>query len=171
MSAPIVRVGDLEINQDLPVQHRMWRIQRVGWAAMGLIVLSGLAGLFGHGPLSDTIAGDIHGPLWVEYERFGRYEGSSELRIHVKPGQASNGSVRIWLGPDYTGRVNIQRITPEPVTSGMADNGLLFEVTMTGKQESGIITLNLQFIDVGWVTGELRSPGVAAIPVRQFVYP
>lgn len=171
MSAPIVRVGDLEINQDLRVQHRMWNIQRAGWAAMGLIILSGLAGLFGHGPLSYTTGGDIRGPLWVEYERFGRYEGSSELRIHVKPGQASNGSIRIWIGPDYSAHVNIQHITPAPVTTEIADNGLLFEVAMAGEQGWGIITLPLQFSGIGRVAAELRSPGVPAIPIRQFIYP
>ena len=168
MSAPIVRIGDLEINQDLGVQERMWRIQRVGWAAIGVIVLLGLSGLFGHGPLSHTTGGDLHGPLWLEYERFGRNQGSSELRIHVRP---TSDPVRIWIGPDYTARVDIPHIIPEPTRSGIADNGFIFEVAAAGMNEPGVITVNLQFRAAGWVAGEARSPGFPAIPLRQFIYP
>lgn len=168
MSAPIVRIGDLEINQDLGVQERMWRIQRVGWALIGVIVLSGLSGLFGRGPLGYTTGGDVHGPLWVEYERFGRNQASSELRIHVRP---TSDTVRIWIGPDYTAHVDILRIIPEPAISRVDGAGFMFEVAAMGKNEPGTITLNLQFHAVGRVAGEVRSPGSPAIPIRQFIYP
>ncbi len=168
MSAPIVRIGDLEINQDLAVQARMWKIQRVGWAVIGVIVLSGLSGLFAHGPLSYTTGGDRHGALWVEYERFGRNQASSELRIHVRP---ASDPVRIWIGPDYTAKVDILRIVPEPAISRVDGAGFTFEVAAMGKDEPGTITVNLQFHAVGRMAVEVRSPGSPAIPIRQFIYP
>lgn len=169
MSAPIVRIGDLEINQDAHVQERMWKIQRAGWATMALLVLLGAAGLFGHGPVSRTSAGDHRGPLWVEYERFGRHQGSSELRIHVRSAQTD--PVRIWIGPDYTDSVEIQQIIPSPMTSALAGRGVAFEVAAPGQEEPGVITLLLEFHAIGWVAGEIRSPGIAPIPIRQFIYP
>jgi hypothetical protein len=39
------RAGNLEINQDLRFQRRMWAVQRIGWAVMALIVLVGLVGV------------------------------------------------------------------------------------------------------------------------------
>lgn len=147
----------------------MWKIQRAGWAAMGVIVLLGLAGLFGHGPASRASGGDRQGPLWVEYERFGRYQGSSELRIHVRSAQTSK-PIRIWIGPDYTAHVDVQQIIPSPLASELADHGFAFEVAASDR-EPGVITLLLQFRDIGRVAGEIRSPGVDPIPVRHFVYP
>jgi hypothetical protein len=170
MSAPIVRIGDLEINQDLRVQEQMWKIQRIGWAAMALIVVLGLFGLFGHGPASRTSAGDKQGPLWIEYERFGRHQGSSELRLHVRAADTSK-PISIWIGPDYAAHVDIQQIIPSPVKSTLVDHGFTFEIAAAARHEPGVITLRLQFRDIGWVTGEIRLAGSDSISIRQFIYP
>jgi hypothetical protein len=170
MSAPIVRIGDLEINQDLNVQRRMWKIQRIGWAAMALIVVLGMAGLFGHGPASRASAGDRQGPLWIEYERFGRHQGSSELRLHVHAADTSQ-PISIWIGPDYAGHVDIHQIIPSPVRSTLVDQGFAFEIAASDQHKPGVITLLLQFRDIGWVVGEIRSPGADPVPIRQFIYP
>ena len=49
---PADQATSLQIEEDLPLQERTWRFQRVGWAIMGLLLLSALAGLFANGPLS-----------------------------------------------------------------------------------------------------------------------
>jgi hypothetical protein len=170
MSAPIVRIGDLEINQDLNVQRQMWKIQRVGWAAMALIVVLGLAGVFGHGPASRVSAGDRQGPLWIEYERFGRHQGSSELRLHIGPADRSN-PITIWIGPDYAAHVDIQQIIPTPVRSTLVDQGFAFDIDAADQRKPDVITLLLQFRNIGWVAGEIRSPGTDPVPIRQFIYP
>jgi hypothetical protein len=170
MSAPIIRVGDLEINQDLNVQRRMWKIQRVGWAAMALILLLGLVGVFGHGPASRVSAGDRQSRLWIEYERFGRHQGSSELRLHVGPADTSK-PISIWIGPDYAAHVDIQRIIPSPVRSTLVDQGLAFEIDAADQRKPGIITVLVQFHDIGWVAAEIRSPGADPVPIKQFIYP
>ena len=170
MSAPIVRIGDLEINQDLRVQRQMWKIQRIGWALMASLVVLGLVGLFGHGPASRTSAGDRQGPLWVEYERFGRHQSSSELRVHIRATDTSK-PISIWIGPDYAAHVDIQQIIPAPLRNMLADHGLAFEIAAADPHEPGVITLLLQFRDIGWVTGEIRSPGSDPVPIRQFIYP
>ena len=54
----LVRVGDLQIHQDLCQERREWKIQRVGWLLMALMLVAALAGLLGPGPLSSTIAED-----------------------------------------------------------------------------------------------------------------
>jgi hypothetical protein len=54
MASSPVRIGDLEINQDLGAQQKTWTIQRIGWGGMALIVLAALGGAFGSGPLART---------------------------------------------------------------------------------------------------------------------
>ena len=47
--------GDLQLEQDLVLQQRTWRVQRIGWVVLALIVLCGTLGLFGGiGPLNST---------------------------------------------------------------------------------------------------------------------
>jgi hypothetical protein len=84
--AEVQRAGDLELNQDLRFQRRMWAVQRIGWAVMALVVLAGLLGLFGPGPLSSATAGKEEGPLLVEgYERFVRFRIPTTLQVRLDP--------------------------------------------------------------------------------------
>lgn len=68
------KVGDLEISQDLKVEQRQWRVERVSRVVLVLLVVAALLGLFGPGPLSWSRAED--GALSTEYQRFGRSVGS-----------------------------------------------------------------------------------------------
>jgi hypothetical protein len=170
MSAPIIRVGDLEINQDLRVQAHMWRIQRIGWMTIAIIVVLAAAGLFGHGPVSYVTAGDESGALQVEYERFGRHQSQSRLHLHVRASQAE-GPVSFWISSNYLKHIEIQDMTPMPSKSTIAEDGILFHVDTAIQERSGLITVYFQFHSMGWLTGEIRMPGAASVTIRQFVYP
>lgn len=60
---PIRRVGELEIEEDLDFQRRMWRLQQIGWALLVLVVVAALLGLFGKGPLSRAVASRVGVPF------------------------------------------------------------------------------------------------------------
>ena len=60
------RVGDLEIDQDLRFQKREWAFERASWVVMALVVLAGLLGLLGRGPMSDQTAVSGDGLVTVE---------------------------------------------------------------------------------------------------------
>lgn len=120
LMSEIARIGDIEINENMPAQRRAWAIRRAGWAAMALFVLAGLAGLLGPGPLSSRIAGARGSALWAEYNRFERYQSPSEMRIHLGAGAAREGKVRLSLPRHFIEHIHITRIDPEPeaVTAG-----------------------------------------------------
>lgn len=40
------------IAEDMALQCRIWRFERIGWWGLGLVVLLALLGLFSRGPLS-----------------------------------------------------------------------------------------------------------------------
>jgi hypothetical protein len=170
MSAPIIRIGDLEINQDLRVQKRMWKIERIGWVAMAIIVLLGAAGLFGHGPASYTTAGEESGPLQIEYERFGRHQSQSRLSLHVHT-LPTEGPVSFWINSAYLKNIEIQDMTPLPLKTTITGDGVLFHVDAAEQETPGLITLYFQFHSIGWLTGEFQMPGASSLKIRQFVYP
>ena len=43
---------DLELETDESFQRNEWRIQRVGWIVWSLVIIAGLIGLLGSGPMS-----------------------------------------------------------------------------------------------------------------------
>lgn len=114
LMSEIERIGDIEIYQDMAAQQREWAIRRVGWAAMLLFVLAGLAGLLGPGPLSRRVAGTRDSALWAEYNRFERRESPSVMRIHLGAGATHDGKARLSLNRYFIEHVHITGIDPEP---------------------------------------------------------
>ena len=170
MSAPIGRVGDLEINQDLTVQRRMWVIQRIGWAAMALIVLLGAAGLFGQGPISQATVGNVAGPLYLEYERFGRYQSSSTLRFRIRAPEKP-GPIQLWIASGYLAGIEIQQLTPSPDKVTIGNDGVFFHINTAGSGEPDEIILYFQYQSMGKLSGAVGIAGEPSIAFTQFVYP
>ena len=118
--ADIQRIKDLEIAEDLDYQNRSWIVQRVGWVVMGLLALAGLLGVFGPGLVGGAKAGKPSDHLWIEYERFERFQSPGQLRVHLEPGSEKAGQVRIHLSRDYLEQVQLQQVTPQPIQGGSA---------------------------------------------------
>ena len=90
--------GGIDLADDISLQEKTWRVQRVGWAVMALLVAAGLAGVFARGPLSRAEAQGQG--LRLEYERFERYQAPSEIRVRLAPDAVVDGSVALMLDGD-----------------------------------------------------------------------
>ena len=161
----VVRVGSLEIDQDLEFQRREWRLERVAWAFGALIVLCAVGGLFGSGPLSSTEAG-AGGRLSVGYERFLRFGSHNRLTLRAESG---GPLLRVDVSSAYLARMRLERIVPQPrrVATVPGWTQLEFETAPGGPIE---ILLDFEPSRRGAAAGTLRVEG-ASVPVWQFVYP
>ncbi len=112
--ADVGRTGDLEIGQALDFQRRQWFIQRVGWVAMALVILSALAGLMGAGPLSHASVGSPEGDLRLMYPRFDRRHAPTEVRLEIAGDAIREGEVQVWLDQAFLDRIELEQIIPEP---------------------------------------------------------
>lgn len=165
------RVGDLEIYQDLAFEERAAWWQRAGWLVLTLVLLAGLLGLFGDGPLSRAGAGAPDGPLRVEYDRFGRLLGETELRVQLGAGTARDGTVRLWLERDYLDRMRPRRIAPEPEGVEAGPDRLIytFRVADAGAPAQIIFTLEPAALGAGGAhLGLVDGPTVR---LDQLIYP
>ena len=80
------RVESLEV-EDLPsFQRKEWRIQRIGWVAWALVLLAGMLGLIGSGPLSSTSSSATDESLTVRYDRFLHYHQPTTFEVTLHPG-------------------------------------------------------------------------------------
>ncbi|HEV2128712.1 MAG TPA: hypothetical protein VGR22_08850, partial [Thermomicrobiales bacterium] len=87
------RIGDLEVDEDIEFQEREWKVQRVGWALMLVVIVLALVGLFGTGPLSAVEREADDGTLVLEYQRFVRHGGRTTFSIAAAGSQAENGEI------------------------------------------------------------------------------
>jgi hypothetical protein len=93
------RDDGLQITEDLDFQHRIWKLQRIGWAVMVLLILAAVLGLFGRGILSRAVVTDAQGQLSVEYSRFARFQAPVELVVRIQ--HAADEAPSFWISREY----------------------------------------------------------------------
>lgn len=168
--AELHRVGDLEIGQDLDYQKRAWTFERVGWIVMGLTAIMGLIGLLGPGWLSHTKAQSKDSSLGLEYDRFGRFQAPTTLRIHLGANAQQQDGVQVRIARNYLENVQIQQITPEPVSVQAHSKHLVYTFAAKLTQPTAI-TFYLEPEQIGMLPGSVELPGKQQINFKQFIYP
>lgn len=148
-------VKDLEIVEDLDYQRRSWIVQRVGWVVMGSLSLAGLLGLFGPGLLSWAKAGKPGDRLWLEYERFERFQSPAQLRVHVAPGASQTGQTRLQIDRDYLEQIQLQQVTPQPWRVEAAGDQLGYIFQIAKPEQSTAITFYFQPQQIGSLSGSV----------------
>jgi hypothetical protein len=121
----ITRHGDLEIEENMVAQRRLWRIQRVARVVVLLILALSLAGVLGGGPLSHHTASSEGCSL--EYERIGYRDTPQVYRFKLAPEVVRSGKVRVSFDNEALSRLNLEQIVPEPGTTRLTPDGILFE--------------------------------------------
>lgn len=164
------RVGDLEISQDLEYQKKMWKVERVGWGVMGLISLAGLLGVLGPGLLGHTTQGGKNDPLKIEFERFGRYQAPTELRVQLGTAIQQGDNVRVGISRDYLEQMQIQQITPEPESVESQSDKLVYHFRVTSLDQPTAITFYLEPETIGPLSGSVELQG-QTLQFNQFIYP
>ncbi len=135
--------GALELEQDLDFQRRVWRVQRIGWIVMALLVVAGLAGLTGHGPMAKASAGAAEDGLVITYDRLTRYETPARLALHVAPGvAASDSTVAVWINRDFVNAMQIGAVVPTPVEAQAAGDGVIYTFRVADPRRSAVIERN-----------------------------
>jgi len=168
---PIWRVGELEIEEDLDFQRRMWRVQQIGWALLVLVVVAALLGLFGKGPLSRAVAGRAGVPFQVEYERFGRYKAPMRMTIHIGPGVAEQGQIRLWLAREYLEAIQIQQIVPEPADVVSDGTGATYVFQVADSSAPNTVSVDFVAEQFGLETVRIQVDEWPPLRFRQLIYP
>jgi protein-L-isoaspartate(D-aspartate) O-methyltransferase len=146
-------------------ERRFWRVQRVAWIVLGLVIVAALLGLLGKGPLSRRE--ERSGDLSVRYDRFVHRDSPAGLVVEL-PADA-DGVAALWIGRSYLENVRIQRTTPEAESTwaGIDRSVFAFHAEPRGR---AWVSIDLEVRSIGRVEGWLGA-GSDSIPIRQFVYP
>jgi hypothetical protein len=137
---------------------------------MALVVLAGLLGLFGAGPLSGATAGEEEAPLFVEeYERFARFMLPTTLRVRLDP--RGQEEARLWLDRGYLESVRPQTVTPEPDSVEAGPDGLIYVFKVNDPSRPTVVTFDLQPETIGRLEGRVGLEGGERVGFEQFVYP
>jgi hypothetical protein len=165
------RVGDLEIDQDLPHERLEWSIERGGWLVMALVLLAALVGLLGPGPLSGATAGEQGSALWVAYNRFERYQAPAMVRVHLGPGAARAGTARLWLSRHYVENIELHHIDPEPESVEVGPDRLTYTFRVPDPTRPTAVTYHLEGNKYGPMPLRVGLDAGPQLSFSQFFYP
>lgn len=167
----IQKHGDLEIEEDIKSQERIWKAQRIGRILFAIILLAGIAGVFGNGPLSNHQVSK--NGLTVQYERIAYRDTDQTMSIRFPLSWAQNGKARIWIDQDSLSRLRLSRIRPEPDNNRLAGSRILFEYNVSEKSKDGLVEIALDFRSESFGS-RLVEVGVEngpAVKLTQFYWP
>ena len=159
--------NELDIEEDMPHQRRVWRIERVGWVLMFLFLAAAVLGFTGRGGLGvgQKKAGGAEAGLEVAYERYLRQDSPSEMRITF---HRQGRGHRLRLNREFVEKVRIEQIAPQPSESEIDSQGVTY--TFSSKGGGSEVFLYLQPKQAGSLRTVL-SDGSSSLAINQFVYP
>lgn len=165
------RVGDLVIDQDLTFQEREWRVQRAAWVALLLVVVFGLLGVFGTGPISSATAADAEGTLSVDYQRFVRNHGRTSITLRVDSQWIEEGQIELWISTEYLDNLEIESFSQEPDEVRNDGNRMVF-VFLAEKETGPVsVTLDLRPEAMGRLSAHLGVVDGPEVHLSQLGYP
>ena len=153
---------------------RPWELaaQRLGWVFFVLVTLAALAGLLGHGPLSETSARSASGAVMIEYHRFERYHSPTEFLIHLDLAAAKNGEIRLWISQSLLEQIEIDSIQPEPNATALGPDRQVFLFDAADlRGTTQVILRYLPDIHFGRLNGQIGIEGADSAEVAFLVYP
>ena len=121
-----MKIGELEIGQDLKFQRRSWGVERAGWIMGALILFAAIMGLFGPSPLNKARAASPDKRLSVEYHKLEHYQAPVHLRVAIAGDAATNGQIQLWINRDYVATLDMEHIDPQPESVAIDEERLVY---------------------------------------------
>lgn len=167
------RIGDLEIDQDLDFQRRIWSFQRTGWVVMGVAALAALLGAFGgRGPVAYGRVGAEGDPLRLEYRRLARHGAPSQFRIHLGPGVAApDSTVVVWLDRAWVDGLDMIEVVPDPVEARTGDVRTAYRFKLIDPARPATIDFTVEPRTSFSRPGHVGIEGGPSLSFPQFVFP
>lgn len=158
----------LEVDENYEFQVWSWRLQRIGWAGMFLVILTALAGFIGPGPLGERTLESSSG-LQLRYDRFVRYEAPASMELQLRAGPGSRAE--FWIEGAWLEGVHIENIVPEPERVVVKNGRMLVAIAAAAAGESVHAIVHFEADTWGPLEGSLGAPGDSGLSIEQFAYP
>lgn len=164
------RQGGLEFNEDRRHQRIEWRMERVAWTVMLLLMVASLLGVFGGGPLSRARAGQA-GTLTLDYDRVQRSSAPTEYRFEAAPALARDGQLRLRFDAALLEEVELESIVPEPESTRSGPGYTEFAFALDAAAQPANIVFQFQPATFGHVRGRVVAAGAPPLVLDQIVLP
>jgi hypothetical protein len=158
--------GEIEIAEDDAFQQRAWRVQRIAWWIVAVIIVAALLGLTGNGPASRAPAATDAGEL--RYQRLMRRDAGTEWHFRGVPAQ--DGMLRIALSAALLRDLGIESIAPLPSRVDSRAERITYLIAARPGVPVDVV-LHVKPFSAGALRGEIAVNDAAPARVSALVLP
>jgi hypothetical protein len=165
--ATLVRVGDLEVPQDLALERRNARIRAVATGAGLLLLVVACLGVLGRsGPLADADVTTPGGAARLSYARYLQYSTSDELSIRFQ--SADGGRAYVGFSNSYLASVNVQATSAQPTGVTVHPDRTVYAFAV---DPPATVTFTIEPQSIGRMDGLVYGSNGTPASFSQWVYP
>ena len=136
MDRPLIEPGVAQVNDELEVgfdvdfEYRWSVAERFGRAFLLVVMLAGIAGVLGSGPLDHASIGTVASGGHVDDQPVARYGTATQITVHLPPGATS-----FRIGSAFIEPLGLATILPQPLRAVPEGGGirLFFPGAPTGQ--------------------------------------
>jgi hypothetical protein len=160
----------LEIEQNLSFQRRFWKVQRILWLLVIVLLIAAFLGFFGgEGVLQKSVAKSNESRLIVEYPAYERLKAPSSLTLTAV--NTPKDTTKISVSREFLDAVQIEHITPEPDSVQADSREITYDFNVAPGMRELKVTIDMSFQEFGPVSGSFHLVDSPAVTTKQFVYP
>ncbi len=156
----------IQIDDDPAFQRRNWTFERIGWAALMVLLAGACLGLFGSGPLSSAHT-EVYG-LTLGYKRVLRYQAPASLALELAQGARE---VRLFISREWLDGATIERVSPPGAPAMLRGDGMELVFPAAPELKGGRIRIDFRPDRMGWRRGEIRLDGGPPLRFGALVLP
>lgn len=161
----------LGIPQNPVTMARLWRLERVGWAMILLIVIAAAAGATGRGWLSAASTRSASGDAVLHYERVTRLYSDTQLQVTCNAPGARHDTLFITVSRPYIDVAHVEDVVPLPVDTRLAEGGVRYGFARYRGAPPNVVVFRLQPQSAGVQRGAVGCEDEASMTFTQFVLP
>jgi hypothetical protein len=159
----------IDLQDDIAFHRANWRAERIGWGLILAIILAGVFGLTGRGPLGTTTVGDT--TLMVNYDRVMRNDAPGKARIRIGPPITNDTVVHLWVSRTILATCSLQRVVPLPLRTISMSDRTTFDFRVEPGSDSMIVVLDCMPRSTGRYHGMIGVDGGPSIQLSNIVLP
>ena len=159
---------ELEVGFDEKFEIDWSRLERVGRVAMSLLVVAGLAGVLGGGPLDHARAGRP-GSGAVDYQPVARWSTATQLTLHLPP-SATDATMVVTLSNGFVEPFGLQGIDPRPLSERSDRGNLQLTMAVRGGGVDNLVRVHGKPAQIGPIALRVRM-GATPLSFSTFVLP
>lgn len=163
--------SEFAIGYDMDFENQWWRVEVSIWVFLCVLVLTGVLGLLGRGPLSRGTRGSNDSFLVVNYQRIARYKTPEEMTVRVGPELYRNGKIYLWLNRAVVEKMGLQRIIPQPLESMPGEDGIGYIFSVSDPSKPTLIYFAKEASSPGVFVEELKVDPEHDLFMRSVVLP